>query len=285
MPAPPRSDRRSVVQVSDVHVVADGRLYGAVDPLANLVAVLESVDASGAPPDAVIFSGDLADRGEPEAYRRFRAAAAPFLARWDVPVVYLPGNHDVRAPFREHLLGLEPSGDAIDGVTWVDGLRIVALDSTVPGASYGDLRSEQLVWLADVLAAPAPLGTLLVLHHPPVPGPIEVMNEISLRVPEWLARVVAGTDVAMILAGHAHHTSGGALAGIPVWVGTATAYQMDVPTGVTGIVCGRSGSAYSRIDVVDGAAVATNVALPASGARLYEVSADELRKAFASEVH
>jgi 3',5'-cyclic-AMP phosphodiesterase len=285
MASQPRSDRRTVVQISDVHVVGAGRLYDAVDPLANLAAVLDLVDSLAVPPDAVIFSGDLADRGDAEAYRRFRATAAPFLARWDVPAVYLPGNHDVRGPFREHLLGLAPTDDTIDSVTWADGLRIVALDSTIPDASGGDLRREQLVWLADVLAAPAPLGTILVMHHPPIPGPIEVMNEIGLRGPERLADVVAGTDVAIIVAGHTHHTSGGSLAGIPVWVGTATAYQMDVPSGVNDIIRGRAGSAFSRIEVTGGVAVATNVALGGGGEVLYEISGDELRAAFALEAH
>jgi 3',5'-cyclic-AMP phosphodiesterase len=284
MPASDGSDGLTIVQVSDVHVVGDGLLYGVVDPLANLTAILELIDSSGAPPDAVIFSGDLADRGEATAYRRFRAAAAPFLARWEAPVVYLPGNHDLRAPFREHLLGLDPISDTVDEVVWTGGLRIVALDSTVPGASHGELSDAQLSWLTDVLSDPAPLGTLVVLHHPPIPGPIEIMNEIGLRAPEQLAAVLAGTDVSMVLAGHAHHTSAGTLAGIPVWVGTATAYQMDVAAGARGTVRGRSGSSYSRIDITSAGPVATNVALPGGGEVLYEISADELRRAFASEV-
>jgi 3',5'-cyclic-AMP phosphodiesterase len=279
----PALDRRTIIQISDVHAVGDGLLYGVADPLANLLAVLDLVDSSGAAPDAVIFSGDLADRGEAEAYQRFRSTTAPYVTRWGAPVVHLPGNHDVRAPFREHLLGLKPTDDTIDQVAWADGLRIVAIDSTVPGASHGELSDAQLSWLTEVLSVRAPLGTLLVLHHPPIPSPIEIMNEIGLRAPQRLASVVAGTDVAMVLSGHAHHTSAGTFAGVPAWVGTATAYQMDVAAGASGTIRGRSGSAFSRIDVAGAAAVATNVALPGGGDVLYEISAEELGRVLAGE--
>jgi 3',5'-cyclic AMP phosphodiesterase CpdA len=287
MPPSPAPGRRTIVQVSDTHLLDDGLLYGTVDPVANLTATLELVDSSGTPPDVVLFSGDLADAGGTQAYRRFRAAITPFLAGWGATAVYLPGNHDRREALREELLGTASSGEPINQVVWADGLRVVAIDSTVPGAAHGELTDGTLSWLADVLSVPAPWATVLAVHHPPIPGPIEVMNEIGLREPARLAEVLAGTDVAMVLAGHAHQSSAGIVAGIPVWVGTATAYQMDVPAGAAGTVRGLTGSAFSRIDLrrdLDGvAAVATNVRLPGGGQPLYEIDADDLRRKLAEE--
>jgi 3',5'-cyclic AMP phosphodiesterase CpdA len=235
----------------------------------------------------VVFSGDLADAGGTRAYQRFRSATAPFLARWGATAVYLPGNHDRREPFREVLLGAPASAEPIDQVVWADGLRIVALDSTVPGAAHGELTDGQLAWLADALAVPAPFATVVALHHPPIPGPIEVMSEIGLHAPARLAEALAGTETALVLAGHAHQTSAGTLAGIAVWVSTATAYQMDVPAGVAGTVRGLTGSAFTRIDIDRGpagvSAVATNVRSPGGGQPLYQIAADELRRMLAAE--
>ena len=59
----------------------------------------------------------------------------------------------------------------------MDGLRIIALDTSVPGYHHGELTDAQLAWLADVLATPAPHGTLLALT-PPLPVPMMRAAEI-----------------------------------------------------------------------------------------------------------
>ncbi|WP_246271743.1 hypothetical protein [Amycolatopsis acididurans] len=50
----------------------------------------------------------------------------------------------------------------------IGGLRIIALDSSVPGHGHGELSGGQLDWLARELATPAPDGTILAPHHPPL---------------------------------------------------------------------------------------------------------------------
>lgn len=272
--------RKLVLQISDVHLLAAGLLNDAVDTLDNLTRVIAHIEGAGRVPDALIFSGDLADRGEPRAYQRFRAAVEPWVERMGVPAVYLPGNHDARPAFRAHLLGWEANEEPIDQVIWSDGLRIIALDSTVPGKAHGELRPAQLTWLAAQLAAPAPLGTLLVLHHPPILGPSNLLNEITLRDPRPLADVVRARDVLMVLAGHSHHPSAGILGGVPVWVSSATAYQMDVPVvGANRSVRGVEGSAFTWVDVFEGSAVATHVPSIPNEQVLYDAPVEVLRKA------
>lgn len=290
-PTPPTTtladdpQHKVVLQISDVHILAAGLLNDAVDTLDNLSRVIAQIDAAGRVPDAVIFSGDLADKGEPQAYERFRAAAGPWVARMGVPCVYLPGNHDARPAFRAHLLDWEANEEPIDQVIWADGLRIIALDSTVPGRTHGELRADQLTWLAAELAAPAPLGTLVVLHHPPIPGPSHLLNRIALRDPLALADVVRGTDVMMVLAGHAHYPSGGVLGGVPVWVSSATAYQMDVPViGANRSIRGVQGSAFTWVDVFEGSAVATHVPLIPADRVLYDHPVEVLRRGLEAEV-
>ena len=93
-----------------------------------------------------MFTGDLADHGAPEEYRQLRALLGP------TPAVFVAGNHDDRAALREHLLGETPSADTLDHVVRLGDLRIVVLDSTVPGRAYGELRPGQLAWLRAELA-------------------------------------------------------------------------------------------------------------------------------------
>jgi 3',5'-cyclic AMP phosphodiesterase CpdA len=110
----------------------------------------------------------------------------------------------------------------------VAGLRIVSLDTTVPGWHHGELTDEQLDWLRGVLAVPAAHGTILALHHPPIPSPLVPAAEIiELLDAHRLATVLLGSDVRAILGGHYHFSSHSTFAGIPVSVAAATCYAVD----------------------------------------------------------
>lgn len=162
----------TLIQLSDTHIMPEGQLlHGTVDTMANLVAAVEAVEASGLPVAAFVLSGDLTDSGKAAAYRRLRSVVEPAAARLGAEVVYAPGNHDERAAFRSELLDERPSTAEYDVVRMIGGLRVVVLDSTEPGRHDGHVSRSQLDWLADVLAEPAPLGSLLVTHHPPLPSP------------------------------------------------------------------------------------------------------------------
>jgi Icc protein len=146
--------------------------------------------------------------------------------------VWVMGNHDERGVYARHLFDAELPGrdedHPQDRVYDVRGLRIIAFDSTVSGYHHGDIAPEQLEWLADVLATPAPHGTLLALHHPPLETPLELMNILQLQHQDDLASVVAGSDVRAILAGHFHYSTFGLFAGVPVSVASATCSTIDL---------------------------------------------------------
>jgi 3',5'-cyclic AMP phosphodiesterase CpdA len=98
----------------------------------------------------------------------------------------------------------------------------------VPGWHHGEVTDEQLTWLAELLSTPAEHGTILALHHPPIPSPMVSAAElIELHDTERLARVLQGTDVRAILGGHYHFSSHSTFAGIPVSVASATCYLAD----------------------------------------------------------
>ena len=91
------------------------------------------------------------------------------------------GNHDNRAELRRLLLDEAPSMAPLDRVSMIDGLRIITLDTSVPGHHYGEITAAQLDWLADELATPAPDGTILALHHPPIPSVLDLAVTVELR--------------------------------------------------------------------------------------------------------
>ena len=85
----------------------------------------------------------------------------------------------------------------------------------MPGWHHGDLDGGQLEWLAGILSTPAPLGTLLAMHHPPIPSHIPLFDILELRDQPRLAEVVRGSDVRGILAGHLHYSTSGTFAASP----------------------------------------------------------------------
>ncbi|WP_067689484.1 metallophosphoesterase [Nocardia jejuensis] len=277
----------TLVQITDTHLRADGeKVFDQVDTHAALTGVLDQLKSSGRRIDALVLSGDLADNGSPEAYRRLRALLEPAAAELGAQLIYVMGNHDERGAFGVELLDLEPGAadrsTPHDQVTEVDGLRIVVLDSTTPDMADGRLEVDQLAWLRTQLSTPAPRGTVLVLHHPPLPSAIAAAQVLKLQDPDALADALAGTDVRMILCGHNHMTAASSLAGIPVWVGPALAYRLDAmaPAGRQRAI---TGFGYSRIDVLSSTVIATAVeATPA--AELYNRAEAEVLEHLAAVV-
>ncbi|QPZ38520.1 phosphodiesterase [Paramicrobacterium chengjingii] len=231
----PRPDH-FLLHISDTHLLGGGRrLYDVVDPAAQLRELFDEVEASEGRPEAIIFTGDLADKGEPEAYDLLRNIVEPAAERLGARVIWAMGNHDNRAALRVELLGEPPSMRPVNRVYDLNGLRVITIDTSVPGEHYGDLTAEQLVWLREQLAVPAPHGTILAMHHPPIPSVLDLAVSVELRDQHELAEVLRGSDVRSIIAGHLHYSSMATFEGIPVSVASASCYTQDlnVPVGGT----------------------------------------------------
>lgn len=245
----PRPDH-FLLHISDTHLLAgDAKLYGSVDSERHLRELFDEIESSAGRPEAIVFTGDLADKGQPDAYAKLRAIVDPAAARMGARVIWVMGNHDDRAAFREGLFDEVPTERPVDRVYDINGLRVITLDSTVPGHHHGEVSGEQLDWLAEELAEPAPHGTILAMHHPPVPSVLDLAVSVELREQASLAEVLEGTDVRSILAGHLHYSSTANFAGIPVSVASATCYTQDLTVPVGG-TRGRDGArAFNLVHV------------------------------------
>lgn len=252
----------TLVQISDTHFTAGAApLHGVVDCEQKLCDVLDTLTATGVPVDALLLTGDLTDAGDPGAYRRLRELVEPTAAALGAPVLWAMGNHDDRAAFRVNLLDAEPTTEPIDVVHDVNGLRVICLDSSIPGESRGEVTAEQAQWLADELSVPAEHGTILVIHHPPLPVTSEraVLWELC---EQWrLAEAVCGTDVRAIVSGHLHYTVSGMFAGIPVSTATSVAYSGDLSAPADAQRGADGGGGYNLIQVYDETVLHTAVPL------------------------
>jgi len=166
-------------------------------------------------------------------------------------VIWVMGNHDERGDY-SRLLFDEESDAPQDRVYDVNGLRIISFDTTVPGYHHGEVTDDQLDWLADVLSSPAPHGTLLAVHHPPIPTPLlEAMGMLELFDQHKLAAVLEGSDVRGILAGHLHYSTHSTFAGIPVSVASATCYSMNLANPADEVNGMDAGQSFHLVHVYD----------------------------------
>lgn len=250
-----------VLHLSDTHVSATGPDADGVDAVRALEGLLHDVrHVPGL--DLVVVSGDIADDGSAEGCAAVRDRVGAFAAVRGIPVVYSTGNHDRRPGFTTalgtgHLATdgddagrlLDPSAEVRAAVSVIDGVRVVTLDSLVPGETHGLLGADQLGLLRDLLAHPAPEGTVLVFHHPPLRVPsLPYVEAVVLHDIEELAAVVQDTDVRAILTGHLHFQVSGFLAGVPVWVTPGVVTRID-PWARPGTIRGVLGAAATVVDL------------------------------------
>ena len=136
------------------------------------------------------------------------------------------GNHDERRALALGLNGAD-TDEPQDAVTMVRGLRIISLDSALPGFHHGGFSDTQYDWLSTQLAQPAEHGTILVMHHPPIRYRSPMMQLLDFEDAPRLRAALEGTDVRAILSGHLHVTSFGTLGTIPVFVAGGVSYVDD----------------------------------------------------------
>ena len=201
------NDRFLLAQVTDMHIKAGGRLsYRVVDTEASLARCVEHLLQLPQVPDAILFTGDLTDFGKPDEYENLARLLEPL----PMPVFLMPGNHDdpdaMRSCFPAHAYLRQHSG-RLDYVIDDFPLRIVALDSTVPRESGGELHDSQLQWLDDTLRQAPAKPTVVALHHPPFWTGIGHMDQIAFAQPERLEAVIRRhPQVERVLCGHLHRT-------------------------------------------------------------------------------
>jgi 3',5'-cyclic-AMP phosphodiesterase len=193
-----------ICQLTDLHVRPNG-----ADPVPETNTLTERacrVAAAFKPlPDVVIITGDLTENGLAAEYASLSAILGRTLA---VPVYVIPGNHDQRENLRAslgHLPGVTADPHFVQYTVEDYPVRLVMLDTLVPGANHGAQSVAQLEWLDKTLAAQPSKPTMVGMHHPPFVTGIPHMDKIALLDPDAFRSVIAKhRQVKRIVCGHHH---------------------------------------------------------------------------------
>jgi len=255
-----------ILHLSDTHLLGDPEArHNGIDTTAALELVLAraaQIEGIG----LVVASGDLAEDGSVAAYEKLRERVEAFAAARGAATAYAMGNHDLPDGF-EQVLG------ARDGVLEVGGFRVIRLDTSVPGAGYGELFPEQLEWLADRLASPAGHGTVVVMHHAPVPAWSALLRALELQGADAVVSALGAGDVRLVLSGHYHHSVATRVGGIPVIVAPGVTNTTDA-LAPAGHERASAGSGFAVTDLPESGEPATtfvHVPAPRDGEWLFEM--------------
>jgi 3',5'-cyclic AMP phosphodiesterase CpdA len=195
-----------ICQLTDLHVRPPGMACSRVSETNMLTERALRVVAGFRPtPDVVLITGDLTECGRDDEYD----VVAEMLVRiLKMPVYVIPGNHDRREAFRAklgHLFGVNSDPRFVQYAVEDHPVRLVMLDSVVPGAGHGLLCEERLQFLDATLAMQPEMPTIVAMHHPPFVCGIGHMDRINLHNAEAFAAVIARhRQVERILCGHHH---------------------------------------------------------------------------------
>lgn len=217
-----------IAQISDPHIRPAGQLYqGVADSNRMFGEAIDHLHALDRRPDLVLLTGDLVDEGRPEEY----AQARRLLAKLEIPYLVIPGNHDRRENFRTAFAdhAYLPVEGALHYCIDEHPVRIVALDSCVPGHHHGGVDAQGLAWLQRTLEAHRAKPTLLMLHHPPFVSGIPYMDTYRYMDTPPLEAIVRGApNIELVLCGHVHRTMLRRWAGTVVCSCPSTTTEIDL---------------------------------------------------------
>ncbi|MFK7857079.1 MAG: phosphodiesterase [Granulosicoccus sp.] len=216
-----------IAQITDPHIKTQGKLaYKKVDTESNLVRVVSHVKALNPMPDVVLITGDLTDFGRPEEYELFRRIIAPL----GIPFYVIPGNHDtresMRQAFKDHHY-LPDDGNYLHYAIEDYPVRLIGLDTTVPGRPEGNMCSERLSWLDNVLKQEPDKRTVLFMHHPPIETGIEHMDVQNCRNADALGDLLGNhKQVFQLLCGHVHRPIHTVWRGVTVTIAPSSSHYV-----------------------------------------------------------
>ena len=197
-----------IAQISDSHIATANP--AAAGRIADLAAVVDSINALTDTVDVVIHTGDIAHDASASDY----AAASAEMARLKAPTYTTIGNRDRRKPYFDAFAGLgyldADFGFAQYAVD-LGAIYLVAVDTQYRDTEKGGLGgfdNQRAEHLTKMLAAAEGKPTLVFAHHPPIE--LDDSPKLQFReAPE--AKLLCATlerhkTLIGLLAGHVHRT-------------------------------------------------------------------------------
>jgi len=160
-------------------------------------------------PELIVASGDLTNRGRRDQHQR----AARFLRSFGMPVVAIPGNHDMPYTFPSRFTStfaeFEREWETTEPTLTTGSFHVVGLNSARPYRHQGGaLTDEQLRSASERLnAAPEGRYRVVALHHHMIGAPWRASRKRPVSKRNHVLRTLVEANADLILAGHIHQAT------------------------------------------------------------------------------
>jgi Icc protein len=175
------------------------------------------------------------------AYRRLARELSPLA----LPVLVVPGNHDVPAIMRD-VLRTPPF--RINETTALGEWLLAGIDTQVVGRASGAVSEAEFERLEADLGAAEQQHALVYMHHAPVNVGSRWLDSVGMDdAAAVLERIAGNSKVRIILFGHVHQTYDAICDGVRV-LGTPSTCRQFKPMSETFAVDDRP-PAYRRLEL------------------------------------
>ena len=197
-----------IAQISDCHIrdhaSAFGKLVDTTETLGRVVDHLVDLDPG---PDVVLATGDLTDDGTETQYNTLLAVLAPLADR-------LPPN--VAEGHCSYIVVDHP-------------VRLVGLDTSLPGRHDGRFDEVRESWLDCTLADEPDRPTVVFTHFPPFETGLRFMDQAGLLdADRFRATIERHPQVRLLVTGHLHRTIHTVIGSTPVSTCPSTGNQLGL---------------------------------------------------------
>lgn len=212
------------VVLSDLHLGPRGTVVNGLDTGTRLAEAVETINRDHADAAFVLVAGDLADRGDLDAYHHLRDR----LAELTPPVHLTLGNHDDRETFLKVFgADLDDPEGRVSRVVDAGGYRVILLDTSEPGLVGGRLCEGRRGWLAARLDEARDRPVIVVQHHHANPLSLPVDSIILEDAEAYLDILRRHPDIRQVIAGHVHLPTSAVWRGIPMTTFAGSHYSVS----------------------------------------------------------
>lgn len=257
---PPLSKPLRIAQITDTHIVPEGALWHGVDTAERLRQVIQNINTLN--PDLVIHTGDITEDGDIPSYQR----ALSLLNELKMPYYVTMGNHDnfqnLQTVFKDQPF---ESDQFSHYIIRKEKVRLMVLDSTIPGEVHGDLCVNRLNWIDKQIGESAfQLPVLIFMHHFPITVSEPLFNKFNLHGygAQHLSSSIMHPNVKGVFCGHYHHAALGSFSNTKCWISPSTAPSHHVegdqclginltpPSYTLHTIMGNDDNVFSKIIII-----------------------------------
>src|SRR5882757_1479094 len=179
-----------IAQITDTHIRPHGKIaYGRVDTNAMLEAAVATLEGLPRNPDR-----------RAELFAEFGADG--YMKNDDGFLHYTIEGHE---------------------------MRLIGLDTVVPGYGHGEMCAQRLAWPEGRLAERRDQPTLVFMHHPPFSTGLADMDRINCRNGQAMSGVLRRVDnIERVVCGHHHRPITVRWGGTVGSVAPSTAHQVTL---------------------------------------------------------